>query len=278
MMRRYAVPALLLVLGCRERAATLNSAPAASVASASPGTGDLVLPSDITVSGLRVMTGSWHGAWGVSDVAPDLQQTRLKIVKTHSPHGSLLEQLALPSTLALINGGYFESDYRPSTWLVDGAELAPKSDTSKGGVLALGTGDSASQLGSPSRPFVGAFSDLHFEPTLAVQSFPLIVEAGGRVGIHKDDGRRAARTIACLSERQLHFIVIAAPRGDGPTLLETAQLLRAPRPAGFGCDVALNLDGGPSSGVWFAPSIPTKSRPPMAPVAYAIAVRRPTEH
>jgi hypothetical protein len=264
-MQRYATLALLLVVACRERAAT-SSAPAPTSTSAPPSAiaAGLLLPSDLSAEGIRVRTGSLHGAWGVSDVEPDLRQTHLKIIKTPSPHGSPLDKLASPDTLALVNGGYFEADYSPSTWVVDGSELAPKSDTSKGGVLALRAGNT----------FIGPFAELHFEPLLAIQSFPLVVEAGGRVGIHRDDGRRAARTIACSAEGRLHFIVIAAPRGDGPTLLETAELLRAPPPSGFGCDVALNLDGGPSSGVWFPPSIPAKSRLPLAPVAYAISVQR----
>jgi hypothetical protein len=70
----------------------------------------------------------------------------------------------------------------------------------------------------------------------------------------------------------LHFIVIAAPRGDGPTLFETAALLREPPPAGFGCRRALNLDGGPSSGVWFGPQVQAKPRPPFAKVSYAIVI------
>lgn len=272
MMRAFVALALLLLVGCRERTApSPQPVPAPSVASASaasvaPAPG-LLLSSDITAEGVRVMTGSWHGAWGVSDVEPDPRQTQLRIVS--APHGSTLERLMVANTLVLVNGGYFEADYRPSTWLVDRTlELAPKSDTSKGGVFALRSDEL----------FIGSFSDLHFAPTLAIQSFPLLVEAGGRMGIHKDDGRRAARTIACRSEGKLHFIVIAAPRGDGPTLLETAELLQKPRPRGFGCDVALNLDGGPSSGVWFAPAIAAKSRLPFAPVAYAVAVLRPQEN
>jgi hypothetical protein len=55
-------------------------------------------------------------------------------------------------------------------------------------------------------------------------------------------------------------------------LFETAQLLREPRPLGFGCRRALNLDGGPSSGVWFSPEVGTKQRAPFAKVAYAIAI------
>lgn len=223
-----------------------------------------------SVPGLRVRSGalpalgSARGVaspWGFSDLAVDLSRARLELVQ--APRGAELAELLPKGALAVVNGGYFEADFRPSTWVVSaGVQLSKKSDTSKGGVFAL-SGD---------KLFIGPMSGLGFEPTLAVQSFPLVVEADGKSGIHTDDGRRAARSVVCLVGAELHFIVIAAPRGEGPTLFETANLLRESAPRGFGCRVALNLDGGPSSGVWFAPEVGARQRAPFANVGYGIAV------
>jgi hypothetical protein len=202
--------------------------------------------------------------WGFTDVALDADRTQLRVVLGRG--GAALAELLPKGALAVVNGGYFEADFRPSTWLKDaGVELSPKADTSKGGVLALpGAG--------PGSVYIGPVSGLGFEPRLLLQSFPLVVEAEGKSGVHRDDGRRAARTVACLVDDTLHLIVIAAPRGDGPTLFETAALLRDASPSGFGCRRALNLDGGPSSGVWFSPAVPAKQRPPFAKVGYALAI------
>jgi hypothetical protein len=194
-------------------------------------------------------------------LAVDLREIRLEIVA--APRGAELVTLLPEGALAIVNGGYFEADFRPSMWLKHGGvELAPKTQTSKGGVLALAGREA----------YLGPLSGLRFDPELAVQSFPLIVEPDGSSGIRSDDGRRAARTVVCWVGAELHFILIAAPRGEGPTLFESAELLRQPWPAGFGCRAALNLDGGPSSGVWFAPSLEAKQRPPFALVAYGIAL------
>jgi Phosphodiester glycosidase len=206
-------------------------------------------------------------ASGPVDLTPlvlsDVEAAGLRVQSGTLGAAESLDHLLPPGGLAVVNGGYFEADFRPSTWLVaDGKELSPKADTSKGGVLALG----------PGGLYVGPVPGLAFPPLLAVQSFPLIVEAEGKPGIRRDDGRRAARTIACLVGDTLHFIVIAAARGDGPTLFEAAALLSAPSPTGFGCRRALNLDGGPSSGVWFGPEVRAKPRPPFAKVGYAIAI------
>jgi uncharacterized protein YigE (DUF2233 family) len=262
-MRSARAALLLLLVGsaaCRKPDPPLPSPPAS--AAVSPGAA-LVVQSVIDAAGLHVQTGSLSrtSLWGFSDIGLDARRTSLQIAL--AKHGAPLAQLLPKSGLAVINGGYFEPDFRPSTWLLaDGVELSPKSDTSKGGVLAVGS----------TGVFLGPFAELSFAPALALQSFPLIVEQGGKLGIHSDDGRRAARTVACLVGDSLHLIVIAAPRGDGPTLFESAALMRDTPPRGFGCRIALNLDGGPSSGVWFGPEIAAKQRVPLANVGYAIAV------
>ena len=257
----------IALAGCRDTdAAAPRPAPTPSRAAAAVESASAARPESLAEThrrGLRVRSGAIasKAGWGFSDLGVDLRQIRLEIVAPR--RGEQLPKLLPQGALAVVNGGYFEADFRPSTWVKSaGLELAPKSDTSKGGVLAAGAGG----------VYVGPFSGLTFEPELAVQSFPLIVEADGSPGIHRDDGRRAARTVVCWSGDELHFILIAAPRGDGPTLFESVALLRAPWPAGFGCRSALNLDGGPSSGVWFAPELGAKQRPPLAPVGYGIAL------
>ncbi|RYZ06929.1 MAG: phosphodiester glycosidase family protein [Myxococcales bacterium] len=275
MRGRYVLVLMGLLGGCKQRAEpappSIASAPR-HIASAPPGVASspLTLVSEQVSSGLIVRTGTFalpvapssvSSPWGFTDLELEDSQVRVEVVL--APGGAPLEKLLPESGLAIINGGYFEADFTPSTWLVaGGVELAKKSDTSKGGVLALASG----------KAYVGPMSGLSFEPSVAVQSFPLIVEPEGKPGIHRDDGRRAARSVACLVGPRLHFIVLAAPRGEGPTLFEAAELLRAPFPSGFGCRVALNLDGGPSSGIWFSPKLGARQRLPLAHVGYGLAV------
>jgi hypothetical protein len=247
----------LLCVGCPKREAAPERAAPSALVSAGP---VATAVSELRAAGLHIRSGTLPGAqgtlWGFTDVGLEPARTRLQIVLTE--HGAPLAQLLPAGGLAVINGGYFEADFRPSTWLKDGGrELSPKSDPRKGGVLAL----------APGVTFVGPLSQLSFEPELAIQSFPLILEPDGRSGIHRDDGRRAARTVACLVGEQLHLIVVTAPRGEGPTLFESAGLMK-----GFGCRVALNLDGGPSTGIWFAPQLAARQRPPLANVGYALAI------
>ncbi len=259
------------VAGCRQPppqdeptpavSARVSAAPTASASAPAPLA--RLRATEAAAPGLHIESGvlSSTAQWGFTELGLDLSRVELRVVLAKG--GAELSSLLSPKALAVVNGGYFEADFRPTTWVVDaGVQLSAKSDTSKGGVLAVGR----------EGVYIGAMAELPFAPRLAVQSFPLVVEPEGKPGVYRDDGRRAARTIACLVDESLHFIVITAPRGDGPTLFETATLLREPRPSGFGCRRALNLDGGPSSGVWFAPSLQTKQRPPFAKVGYAIAI------
>lgn len=215
------------------------------------------------LEGLRIRSGiiGQNAAWGYTELALDLGRVELRVQLR--PGGAKLAELLPERAWAVVNGGYFEPDFKPTAWLVDdGVQLSPKRQATKGGVMAL----------EPGNVFIGPLVELGFRPTLAVQSFPLLVEGDSQMGVYRDDGRRAARTVACQVGPALHLIVLTAPRGDGPTLFEAAQLLREPTPAGFGCGRALNLDGGPSSGVWFAPNVRAKQRPPLANVGYALSV------
>lgn len=141
----------------------------------------------------------------------------------------------------VVNAGFFDLDARPVGLSVSrGVVLSKLKRTLSGGVL-VSDGERAELF--PSEGF--AMPD---GGALAVQCRPRLV-VGGRVNIARDDGKRAERTALCLREggRVLDVVVVRpAEEGDsaGPSLYVLAgHLARA------GCEAALNLDGGPSSGV-----------------------------
>lgn len=214
--------------------------------------------------GVGVREGKLAGApdWRVVDLALDPARAELRVVA--SSRGGSLEQLSGNAVLAAVNGGYFDDKFQPTGWLRDrGVELAPRQQRVQGGVLALTRG----------KLFIGRASELPFAPDFALQNSPRLVEAGGAVGIRSDDGRRASRTIACDVAGRLHLVVIAAGLSDGPTLLETARLAATePAQGGLGCQAALNLDGGPSTGVWLPPSVGIAPVKTKAPIAYALTL------
>lgn len=220
---------------------------------------------------LALKTGTTTGvaAWQYWELTPDLSSAELAIAA--KPGGAALLDLVPPGALAALNGGYFLKDYRPTGWVKDKSRELSKANTKskRGGVLAV--------LGT--QVFIGKLAELPFQPEFVVQNSPLLIEGDGSLGIRNDDGRRAPRTVACLASvpgskvRHLSFILFAASNAQGPTLRETAELLALPRDkGGFGCGAALNLDGGPSTGAWFGPSLNAKAVPPPVPIGYAIVI------
>jgi hypothetical protein len=172
---------------------------------------------------------------------------------------------------AAIVAGFFESDKRPSGILEAGGQVLGQHHLHAGsGVLVVRDGRArVVAAASAEREWAGA--------DLAVQCGPRLVEAGPAVGVYSDRGDRYARAAACVRDggATVDFIVtwsLSQPL-RGPGLLSFAQLLAGPSPAGdaTGCEVALNLDGGPSAGIVVDRS-DIGSHPAVGPVPWAIVL------
>jgi exopolysaccharide biosynthesis protein len=171
--------------------------------------------------------------------------------------------------LFAVNGGFF--DVRPSgryfaTGLLvsKGKELSPLSPHLSG-ILVVSEG--RAQLLSPSDA-LPKWSQVD----MAVQCRPRLLEPGGALGVHSDDKARAPRTAACIRDggRTLDFVLVWGRRNPetGPGLYAVSQALRA-----FGCDSALNLDGGASTGMYLK-GRPSADHFARGPVPWVIEGRR----
>jgi len=165
----------------------------------------------------------------------------------------------------VVNGGFFDPAGRPEGLVIsEGETLSARSDSLGGGVVLIADGRAAL---SPAEGFVAPPG-----AQLAVQARPRLVVDGGSNIVH-DDGRAAARTALCIREQGRQLDVVVA-RGDaaarGPTLARLAELLVT-----RGCEGALNLDGGPSTGVAWRQGDQVHVLPPRGPLRHAIAVWAP---
>lgn len=175
--------------------------------------------------------------------------------------------LAETSASIVINGGFFDLREQPEGLVVsEGVRLSPLSDTLGGGVIRV-AGDRAS-LAAAKGFTVAPGTDF------AIQARPRLVVDGASV-IAKDDGRAAERTALCLREQGRTLEVIVARgevAGRGPTLALLADML-----VSRGCLDALNLDGGPSTGVAWRAAGEAHSLAPRGPVRHAIAIWAPSD-
>lgn len=201
-----------------------------------------------------------HGAWQVTKkiagqaelevslVFFNANAARVRIVSQQTPDrfkAQTLEQLAGGTgAIAACNGGYFTPEFGPS-----GLEIAQ------------GVRTGAWQKGLP---FGGVFFVLKQTPSLQpdgrfqmddaitdlVQCCPMLVQDGAALrGIGGED--EVARTfVACGPSDQ--WLIGYCPRATLPQLagaLVSAAVLHE-----FRVQQALNLDGGPSSGLWWKPA------------------------
>jgi uncharacterized protein YigE (DUF2233 family) len=168
-----------------------------------------------------------------------------------------------------VNGGFFDPQLAASGLLISrGAVLARERAGAGSGVLAVANRRAHLLKRGERLPPATDF---------AVQCGPRLVESGGSVGIRHDDGQRAARTAACIREggQELDLVITMSQGqlGGGPSLLQLARWLTEPLAQGepSGCDAALNLDGGPSTGIVVA-GRPAAYRAPLGPVPFALLV------
>lgn len=183
--------------------------------------------------------------------------------------GGFLKDLVVDAPDVAINGAYFLANYRPAGWLLAGGFLHGKANVkSSGAVFYVKKG----------RAGIARLKSVPSKVDLAMQNSPVLVHPGAKVNSALNSTKRAWRTVVCLpakdaSGSQVRFIVIKSGMGDGPTLLETAELLAKPaKDGGFGCRQALNLDGGSSSGIMFPLHPDITPSPPAVPIGHALLI------
>jgi len=150
------------------------------------------------------------------------------------------EFLAGKDDVFVINGGFFERTRRgklsaSGLLIVDGQTVAPEHNRAGSGVITSGRDG----VGITYRK---TFTD-RSGVSHALQVGPILVDPGGIKGIYKVD-KRYNRSALCLRGSSFTAFVVEG----GISLFQLADLLSLPEAeGGFGCDVAINLDGGPST-------------------------------
>ncbi|MDF1514763.1 MAG: phosphodiester glycosidase family protein [Anaerolineae bacterium] len=163
--------------------------------------------------------------------------------------------------ILVVNGGYFNQGYEALGLVIRGGQASGSSFGDYAGMFAV------SQEGVVSVRWLRAWP---YNPAeyLAegIQSFPVLVKPGGVMGFPADgdDGSQARRTVAA-QDNTGNILFMVAQRGYF-SLHELAVWLST---SDMGIDTALNLDGGPSSGIWMPGQIHVDA---IVPVPLVIAV------
>jgi len=153
------------------------------------------------------------------------------------------------NSLIVMSGGFFDPDYRsPVGLLIEDKkkifEVSPKFS----GVIWIK--DSHLHL-SPTRDF----NSKSTAPDFAIQGYPRIVDPVNKLGINKQGGGLAQRAAVCTAEDNIIFF-ITDKYFDGISLYEFAKIAQQSEDVGgLGCDIAINLDGGPAPGISVSPEL-----------------------
>jgi uncharacterized protein YigE (DUF2233 family) len=140
--------------------------------------------------------------------------------------------------LLVVNGGFFTEAWQATGLTVVEGVASGSSYVGFGGMLAV-SGNGPELRGLAERPFDPS------EPLLyGLQSFPLLVQPGGVLGFPDEDGQSNRRTVVGVDGNG-RFLFIVAPWGHF-TLHQLSQYLLE---SDLDLDIALNLDGGTSTGL-----------------------------
>ena len=185
----------------------------------------------------------------------------------------------LKDAIAVANAGYFTREFKPTGLLInDGKVLHPfikKAGGAGSGVLVAKNGRVRLLERDEVKPNNLKTADL------AIQAGPRVIEPDGSPGIHGDDGNRANRTVIGYDgQGRLALAIIYssdAGMGTGLTLFELQTVLGHPQLANMEPNLsfraALNLDGGPSTGLHVSAE-PPHNFAPASPVLSILRIKK----
>lgn len=163
-----------------------------------------------------------------------------------------------------VNGGFFDENHKPlGLTLSNGVQLSPLAKKLSGGIVAV---DAKRAQLFATEAFVQP------EGTrFAVQCRPRLV-VSGQPNVRSDDGKRSERTALCLRDggRTIDVVIVRGEEG-GPSLFALGNWLSA-----YGCEDALNLDGGPSTGAAWRDEATNEKKllAPRGPIRHAIVFKK----
>ena len=172
----------------------------------------------------------------------DTNQYRFDVAYHRTPQ-TLRDWRAETNALMVVNGGYFRienNEYIPNGLTIVNGEVIGSSYGDFAGMLAI------TREGPELRWLAQESYDPNEELLAALQSFPILVKPGGELGIpqQNEDYQKASRTVIG-QDKDGQILFMIAPQGYF-TLHQLSVYLTE---SDLELDMAVNLDGGPSSGI-----------------------------
>ena len=213
------------------------------------GTPDIASPSSLNVwsqvaPGVELRYEDWKSGGGNEDIVTiirfDLHHVRLSV--EYQPTKPLLmsQWMQKEHATAIINGGYFDQQDRATGLVISNGQVFGASYTGFGGMLAVD---------DQGRIQLRVLSQQPYDPNEGLQqvtqSAPMLMLPGGKRAQFNADAASARRSVVAM-DKQGRLLFIASPN-MAFSLDELADLLVS---SDLSINVALNLDGGASTGLY----------------------------
>jgi len=195
-------------------------------------------------TGVEVRYEDWKNSDGddetVTIVRFDTHKIKVSVGYQPGQPLSMNDWTQLEHPLAIINGGYFDQQFNATALVVSNGKVFGKSYTGFGGMLSVNARGSISLRSLRQQPY-DANSE-HLEQ--ATQSSPVLMSGGKRTQFSADASQTRRSIVAMDKQGRLLFIV--SPNQIF-SLDELADQLVS---SDLSIEVALNLDGGSSTGLY----------------------------
>jgi hypothetical protein len=232
---------------------TLNTAPGPGWSLVRPGLEQRVIP---IYNGQNQQVESLH-IWRL-----DQDYFRMDVAYDSAPK-SLEAWQRETNALMVVNGGYYSIEnerYFPDGLTIVNGEASGRTFRT-GGMLAV----------RPDRAELRWLIQKPYDPSeplqAALQSFPILVEPGGQLGFgpERENGANARRTVIA-QDTNGRILFMVAPQGYFTLHRLSAYLAESD----LDLDIAVNLDGGGSTGILVVD--PHEVIPPTRPIPFVILV------
>jgi exopolysaccharide biosynthesis protein len=194
--------------------------------------------------GVEVRTEDWKIPGGDEDTVTivrfDLHKIKLSV--GYQPQQPLLlhEWMQQERALAIINGGYFDQEDIATALVVSNGKFFGESYAGFGGMLSQDTRGNVRLRSLHQQPYDPNKEQL----AQATQSSPMLMVGGKRTQFNADASQTRRSVVAM--DKQGRLLFIASP-GQVFSLDQLADQLAS---SDLSIDVALNLDGGSSTGLY----------------------------
>ena len=195
-------------------------------------------------TGVEVRNEDWKIPGGDDDTVTivrfDIHKVKVSVGYQPGQPLSMNDWTQLEHPLAIINGGYFDQQFNATALVVSNGKVFGKSYTGFGGMLSVDTRGSIRLRSLRQQPY-----DPNSEQLVqATQSSPMLMLGGKRTQFSADASQTRRSVVAI--DKQGHLLFIVSPNQIF-SLDELADQLAS---SDLSIEVALNLDGGSSTGLY----------------------------